>query len=255
MKTDKRIAIVLTNYNMPERTDALFTQIATYVQWPHDIFVVDNGSDLVEPARFTNVKIEKNVQTTGGWLAGLNVADANEAHMGFKYFAYWFLITSAEYPDSSGDVLSPMAQWLVDNPDAAGIHPALTADSTTSWKHLITRGGDKPRRTWMLDNIASLYRADFFNRIGRFDPALRYGWGVDLETSFKARMAGYSLWVDERVQIRKITDIGYTMRRMNMTAEERQVLAGVNMGQVLGGRYGSQWWQIMTQCGVQDEWK
>ena len=247
-----KVAIFIVNFNMPERTDALVGHIAQTVKWPHELFVVDNGSDLVSPSKYTNLWLPENRQTTGGWLAGLRFADSfNE-----DFFAYWFLITSAEFLNGNSDPLTPMAALLVADDNAVGVHPALTADSTTAWTHLISRNGSqKPRRTWMIDNIASLYRADWFDANGRFDPTLKYAWGIDLEACLKARQQGRSLWVDERSQIKKVTNIGYDMGRMNMKAGNREQLAGTNMAEVLSGRYGPNWWDRMLNEGVSDAWR
>ena len=56
---------------MPERTDALCEHIREYVSWPYSLIVVDNGSDLVAPSQYTTLRLDTNIQTTGGWLAGL----------------------------------------------------------------------------------------------------------------------------------------------------------------------------------------
>jgi GT2 family glycosyltransferase len=226
-----RVAAIITNYNMPERTDALVKYIKRYVKVPVDVVVVDNGSDLVKPSKYTTVRLEQNKQTTGGWLAGLDSLNR-------QYFGYWFLITSTEFTNESYDPLMPMVEKLNNDSQAVGVHNALTADSTTAWKHLITRGGIGCRQTWMIDNISSLYRADWFDSIGRFDDQLTYGWGVDLETSYIARTQGRTLWVCEDAKVKKVTDIGYAMDRMNMTAETRSVVASRNMVEVLTERYG-----------------
>lgn len=68
-------AIIIVNYNMPERTDALCEEINKRVKSDYRLIVVDNGSDIVNPSWFTELALEKNVQTTGGWLAGLEYAD------------------------------------------------------------------------------------------------------------------------------------------------------------------------------------
>lgn len=242
-----RVAAILTNYNMPERTNALAERIHRLPNC--DLFVVDNGSDIAEPSHFTYVWLAENCQTTGGWLAGLKAAK----RMG-HYDYYWFLITSAEFVDER-DPLTPMVAHLDADPNAVGVHPALTADSTTAWEHLKARGGDQPRQTWMIDNIASLYRADWFDGAGGFDPEMKYAWGIDLETCWKARRDGRSLWVHEGVQVRKVTDIGYQMRRMNMSAEDRREKAGANMRDVLSARYGENWnWRMRNEY-VLDEWR
>jgi GT2 family glycosyltransferase len=236
---NNKVACLITNYNMPERTDDLVKYIRHNVKVPCDVVVVDNGSDLVKPSKYTTVRLEKNIQTTGGWLAGLNSLDR-------QYFAYWFLITSTEFVyGESFDPLMPMVAKLQNDEQAVGVHNALTVDSTTAWTHLKTRGGIGCRQTWMLDNISSLYRADWFDSIGRFDPDLIYGWGIDLETCYIARKQQRTLWVCEDARVKKVTDIGYAMDRMNMSAEDRRVKARENMMSILSKRYGSAWHDLM----------
>jgi hypothetical protein len=246
-----KVAVFLTNYNMPEKADALYEYIDRHTSWETDIYLVDNGSDLVAPAVHTNTWLEKNMQTTAGWLAGLKAAKKFG-----KYFAYAFLITSADFDGiENQDPITPMAELLEEDENAVGVHAALTLDSTTSWMHLLTRGGTGPRRTWFIDNVFSMYRAEWFDSIGWFDPDMRYAWGVDLETCWHARLQKRGLYVHEGVRIRKITDIGYTMNRMNMSADDRRHKAGQNMEIVLSQKYGDQWWQVMTEQFVEPEWR
>lgn len=227
-----RTAAIITNYNMPERTDALVEYLQAHVKSELDIVVVDNGSDIKPPSKYSWLKLKKNVQTTGGWLAGLNALPKG-------YFAYWFLITSTEFVEGvSKDPLTPMVKKLIDDYDAVGVHNALLPDYVGAWKHLVTRGSKGCRETWMIDNISSLYRADWFDSIGRFDPELVYAWGIDLETCWLARKQGRTLWVCEDAPVRKTTNIGYTMQRMNMSADDRTRLARANMVSVLERKYG-----------------
>lgn len=247
----QRTAVIIASYNMAERADGLARKVSA-MQADHDIILVDNGSAPEHIADMTSVRLLWNVQTTGAWMTGLAYADALTQMRGYPYTYYWFLITSADFPHDA-DVLAPMVAWMNEHPDAVGIHPALTPDSTTSWHHLFARGGDRPRPTWMIDNIASLYRADWFDSIGRFDSRMRYAWGIDLETCYWARMQNRGLYVDERVSVRKVTNIGYTMGRMGMTADKRSELAGANMREILSQKYGSDWWHKMTEEGVTDD--
>src|SRR5512139_2749809 len=114
---------------MPERAEALAEYIRKYVEWPVEVYLVDNGSDLVAPAPSTTLWLERNVQTTGGWLAGLEQARDDAPWLG-----YWFLITSAEFPEETQDFAS-LPRFLMEDERAVGVSPALTADSTTAWKH------------------------------------------------------------------------------------------------------------------------
>lgn len=246
-----KVAVFIANFNMCEAADALYEYIERHTKWDTDIYLVDNASDLVPPAEHTNVWIKpRNKQTTAAWLEGLR-----EAEKCGPYFAYVFAITSTSFPDIEQDPITPMAELLQQNNNAVGVHAALTSDSTTSWSHLITRGGDQPRRTWFLDNIFSMYRAEWFDSIGRFDPELRYAWGIDLETCWIARSQGRELYVHEGVQVRKVTDIAYQLDRMRMSADERRALAGQNMEIILSRKYGDNWrWRMLNEF-VESEWR
>lgn len=231
---------------MPERTDKLCEYLAEHVKSPIDVIVIDNGSDLQPPSKCTALRLDENVQTTNGWLMGLHYADALARKRGTPYFAYWFLITSAEFLPCSGDPLAPLLKMFRLYSEAVAVHPALSTDSTTSWEHLKTIGMPGGyRNVNMIDNIASLYRADWFDSIGRFDPALTYAWGIDLETCWKARRDGKSVWVSEPATVKKVTNIGYSMNRMNMAASEREQKAGAQMREILSARYGGDWWNRM----------
>jgi len=255
-----RVAIVIVNYNMPERADALAKHIkAEFPTVLYDLILVDNGSDKVSPAKHTTIRLLKNRQTCGGWLAGLDYADfLVKEGLRPPYFAYWIMITSAEFV-SGGDILTPMVNWLTKHENAVAIHPALTQDSTTAWRHLKLREkypeSQMPRRTWMIDNIAALYRAEWFDNIGRFNPFLTYAWGTDLETCYLARKQGRSIWVDERVLMKKVTNIGYKLNRMGETTQDREHNAYMEMARVLIARYGADWENIIRDRYVIDEWR
>ena len=236
-----------------ERTDKLCEYLAANVKSPLDVIVIDNGSDLTPPSKYTALRLDENVQTTNGWLMGLHYADCLARKHNNPYFAYWFIITSAEFV-GEGDPLMPMLKCFDHMPHAVACHPVLTKDSTTSWEHMKGVGNGGYTRTFMVDNIASLYRADWFDSIGRFDPALTYAWGIDLETCWKARRDGKTIWLSESVPVKKVTDIGYTMNRMNQTADERRAKAGAQMAEILASRYGVNWWERMNHEYVANIW-
>jgi len=246
----KKVAVFLVNYNMPERADQLFNYLKENETWPYDMYLIDNGSDIKNPSKNTTVFIPKNVQTTRGWLNGLQASDKKL----YTYFAYMFLITSAEFTKNSGKPISSMVQKLLEDKNAVGVHASLTKDSTTCWDHLKNRGSFQHfRQTFMIDNICSMYRADWFNSIGRFDKNLIYAWGIDVETGYIARQQKRTLWVDESIQVKKVTDIGYKMKRMNMSAESRQKLAKENMDSVMIKKYGKNYWEKLINKYVDEE--
>lgn len=246
----KRVACFIVNYNMPERAEALYKFLSVRAGYPTDVYLIDNGSDQVPKAEHTNIELPKNIQTTGGWLEGVEIARQST----YGYMAYMFFITSTELIlGLSDNIVKKMVEVLYNDDTAVGVHPALTTDSTTAWEHLKARGGSYLRPTWFIDNIASMYRASFYDAVGGFDRKMIYAHGIDLELCYLARKRGNTLWVNEDVQVRKITDIGYTMGRMGMDAETRRQLATANMVEVLNDKYGVDWANLMYNGFVTPE--
>ena len=242
-----KVAIILPNYNMPEAADKIYDDLyAAYdVGYRNfDVFIVDNGSDLMPPAKHTALLLPENCQTTGGFLAGIAAAKKS----GIDYIAYCFMITSTRWNSYIG--ISDAIHLFEDGPDIVGYSPSLTAASTTAWDHMKTRKApyseDKiilpfQRETWMIDNICAFWRADWFDSIDWFDPKFTYAWGIDLETSYKARQQGKRIIIDDYWVVHKTTDIAYDMDRMNMTAQQRRDNAGAEMAKVMEAKYGTNW--------------
>jgi hypothetical protein len=235
-----KVAIILLNYNMPERADDAAANILARVQVPYELIVVDNGSDIMEPADSTTLRLSKNVQVSNGFRMGLAYADAIAAWERIEFFAYWFLITSLQFlPDEDYDPLARLLKPMLDNPNVAFVVPTLTPETVTAWEHMRNRGGSGTRETWGTDfYLAGLVRAMWFNAIGGFNPVLRYGWGICSEVNWYTRKAGYSILLHEDVMIQKDTDVAYEMNRMGMTAKDRGTLSSDEMNYILTQKWG-----------------
>jgi len=243
--------MILTNYNMPEAADAIavgLTLAGGSSEGLYDLYVVDNGSDLKEPAGSTTVMLPENCQTTGGFLTGIAAAKKS----GIDYIAYCFMITSMQWQKYIG--VSDAIHLFEREPNVVGYSPTLTLDSTTAWDHMKHRNQEPEggtgllpfqRPTWMIDNICAFWRADWFDSIGWFDPKFTYAWGIDLETSYIARMQSRDIILDDYWQVEKTTDIAYDMDRMNMTALQRRTNAGAEMDKVMTAKYGDDWSEKM----------
>lgn len=245
--------VFIVNYNMFERADALAIQLMANSPTA-EVILIDNGSDLARRAALTTFPLAENIQTTRGWLEGLDVTKQIRMLDSIPPLDYYaFVITSAEIPIGTKDFILPITRFMDDNPNVVGVHPALTKDSTTAWEHLKFRDTGTFRKTWMIDNIFSIYRADWFDSIGGFDKNLIYAWGIDLETCYLARQQGKELYVYQGECIIKKTDIGYNMDRMNMSAPERSKKAADNMNDILGKKYGENWFHKLTQEFVTED--
>lgn len=233
-----KVAVILTNYNMPERTNAIVEHIIFTVNHPIDYYIVDNGSDLVEPSKYTTVKLDRNRQTTGGFLAGVDAAVCS----GEDYLAYWFIITSAKFIDTVWadplDYLLPKMK----HPDTFAISPSVNFPKHCAWEQWMSpRDGGGTRRIWGIDYICALISAEKYHALGGFRPELKYMWGLIGEMNWKARKNGWKLYINDNYTIEKHTDIGYEMNCMNMSAGDRRKLASANSKDILSPLYGEKY--------------
>ena len=196
-----RVAIFIVNHNMKDATDKLVDQIETQTQHPHDIIVIDTGSDLDQVSDYTTVRLSKNIYTTNGWLMGLRYTDTLELVGNFKYFSYCFIKPGVEIL-SEGDVIGKMIHSFIEDSDVVGIHPSLSTDSLSAWKNMIHTPNTSRVQVFSVDNIFSCYRSYWFNEIERFNKELLYGWGIDIETGYYAHNLDMKILVDNRVEIR-----------------------------------------------------
>jgi hypothetical protein len=244
-----RLAVIIVNYNMPERAEALYKNIQETTKWPVDIILVDNGSQKKMRSPLTSLQMPINLQTSAGFLAGVNYAKhlRNSKDL-CPHYAYSFWITSTRSVENR-DFISILMQQLL-NGNAVGIHPELTAQSSSHWQFLkpdryryekAVLGKPTIRKSWLIDNIASLYRASWFDSVGRFDPALSYAWGIDIETAARANEDNVPLYLSSAVHVEKITNIGYKMGRMGMKASSRVSTAEKETCTVMKEKYPYDW--------------
>ena len=232
-----KVAMVIVNYNMEERCSQICKNIKEKVKNPVDFYVVDNGSDLVNSSPHTTIWLRKNVQTSNGWNMGIAYSNAVRHTNKSAYFGYWIWITSSLFDTTQNDILSPMVQYLEQHPKTQTICPYIS-NRTNSWPHLFKKGV-VPREVIFVDNLATLYRTEWFDSIRYFDPNEIRGFGVDMENGFLVRYCGYNSVVDDRVGIQKHSGIAYSMKRMNANSSSREQLALKEMKTILTARYGT----------------
>ena len=161
--SDRKVAIILSNYNMPEMADYLVEYIERNVLWPYEFIVVDNGSDKMPPTKHTTVAISPNMGANAAWQVGFSVCDRLETKLGQRFFGYLLCCTNTKFPVET-DFLTPLAEFLERNERAVGINPAHTADSGTPWKDHFDTGTGEPRQVRFLEWTTGLYRADWMKR-------------------------------------------------------------------------------------------
>jgi len=227
-------AIIINSYNMVEWTDALVEHILETVKMPYDLYVHDNGSDLMEPSKHTNLFTEKNIQMVPGFLRALELVDET----GIDYEYYWLMTTSCRFIKSDKrDPLKLLLDVMENDPLAFLVHPALNIDYG-AWKQIMQPMTSGPRRVFGVEGVCPFYRASMFNELGRWRKELTYGWGMGPELDFLARKRGWHIYMLDSYTMEKKSEIGYHIGRMNMLARERRLSAARERDKILIPVYG-----------------
>lgn len=240
----KRAAVIVLNYNMPEAADRWVYTIKERVTYPHDLIVVDNGSDKAEPSRYTTVRVEQNTRTTGGLRLGIEYADMRGLiEYGKRPAYYWTLSTSTELDYCNGDPLAMLIEALEERPTACAIAPAFTGE-LTSWTHKIYAwdGSEDVKQIPTVPDAVLI--GDWYHKIGGFEQRLTHSWGLEHDMAMQAQAMGRTSWLHNGVRIKVREFIGYEMERMDMDRWTRDADARREMDAVLTEKYGDKWTQI-----------
>jgi len=142
----RRVAVLLINFNLSQMTDELVEQINRNTSFPHELFLLDNGSETGEVSKYTTHRVEKNLGLMGGleflWLA---VRDRSE------FDAYWFLCNDLVF-DEGRDYLDEMSALHAElskitrvgaitpsyhsDPDSP-VPPYMESDGSDGWRGLV----------------------------------------------------------------------------------------------------------------------
>ena len=242
MNEDNPIAVIIPNYRMPERTDALVEHIQNTTNYPHKIFVVsmvDGAEDRVLHSKYATMECYVDLQMNRAITLGVKQAKGSEIIEDNRFFAYWFITTSMVFIDDK-DIMSILAEKFIYDENAVQLSPALDKSSGTSWTNMITKGNQYRswRKTFGMDCLATMYRADWFDSIGGYTPELTYGWGMDMEVSWKARRDDKTSWISEDCCMHKDLSVAYKMGRWDVTPEIRNTEGNKEADKVLGDKYG-----------------
>lgn len=238
-----KIACIVLNYNMPESVDAIVKHFKQYVAHPHDLIVVENGSDKHAPTKHASIRLEKNVQITHGWLMGHAYAQALAHNSGEHYLAYWFISTSMIF-DQPVDYVAMMAEVLNVHQDAYAVTPAWVGKSgeLKAWTHRLLEWNKTDEvEERIYPTAGCVHRAWMFDSFGGFDKRLTYNWGADIDLAFKAQLAGYTMYVHNGARIKIVENAGYKLKRMGMTADKRKQLSYQQMDEVMSEKWPELW--------------
>ena len=240
MKSGKSIAVLIANYNMGEVADNWVEHLKKTTKWPIEIIVADNGSENKLRAKHSVIGWTPNLGHAACFNLGFEYIERLERTRGEKFLGY-LIISTSTIPistEDTKDLITPMAKFLLANPDASIVNASHDQNSGTPYQKLFNLNQNGARKVGFVETGFALFRADWFNLYGGFETKFYYNWGTDVDWCFRAYLSGYSVWVHDEVVITKDQDNGFKSNRFEMSANERVMKSSLDMNKVLDEKYG-----------------
>jgi len=216
--------ITTLNYNQPELTDNLVTQLKrdnTFSQ--HELMVVDNGSTK-ELAKSTTHKLPENLFFGGG----LNV------------IIDYFLSTDQDYlvlfnndlifhgPRLIENMLSEIKEHNLDL-----YSPSITNSSKDQchWKQMWNWGTKSVRQVDFIDFMCPIFSRKFVEEIKQFPNELFLGWGPDFYAGIIAQEKGFKTGVSDNITLTHLVSQTFKTGAIEIKESDFCLQADQNMHQ------------------------
>lgn len=230
------LAVCICNYNLPDMTDRLVERLRAIVRVPWRAFVLDNGSDKAPMAENTTHTFDRNRLYTAGmnYLIGEALDHCDPA-------AVWIMDNDVEFPDDR----CPAAPLYAALGSGYGIvSPSVVG--RTAWADLRYRQGETGLiDLYAVDWVCPMIARAALDVIYPFDPDLQYGYGVDRESCYYARLAGMKIAVTRDVVIHHQPSTTYASGLHPLSADEFHRKAANGANAVLERKYGRQWRELL----------
>lgn len=170
-----KLASLILHYNTPQLTANLCRMVPGAI-------VIDNGSTQ-KPLKTGNrvITLPQNYGFTKGWNEGIK-AVWNE------FDAFWLMNSDIE--------VNPASVARVEQLVGKGID-IFTPVYNCWMKHAQQHRTGNLRETSIIEFTAPIISKKVFQTIGMFDEIFSMGYGVEFDFCYRARKAGFKIWVDD----------------------------------------------------------
>lgn len=219
-----KIAKLILHYNTPRLTADLCRMVP-------DAIIIDNGSTQ-KPLATGNQVMELNQNY--GFTIGWNIAVKSLMNDG--YDAFWLMNSDITITPAS----IKRIEEVMDNPDVDIITPVYNC-----WmKHCQQMNTKGIRETNIMEFTAPIIKRKVFEKIGFFDELFALGYGVEFDFCYRARQAGFKLWVDDGSSFHHI---GHQTIKANEGLIQYSKKANFELTHGLLQKYGWDWMGIVLK--------
>lgn len=186
--------IATLNYNQPELTDNLVTQLQRDSSFSeHELMVLDNGSTKA-PARTTTHRVEENTFFGGGLNLVMNYfLSTKHTH---------FMLLNNDLIFHGPRLIENMVRE-VEEGQYDLYSPSITNSGPDQchWRQMWNWGTGTVREVGFIDFMAPIFSRRLAEEIQQFPPALFLGWGPDFYAGVVAQEKGFKLGVSDNINL------------------------------------------------------
>lgn len=173
-----KLAKLILHYNTPELTAKLCEMVP-------DAIVIDNGSTNTFSGANRVIRLPENYGFTKGWNEGIKrVYD--------EFDAFWLMNSDIKVSKQSIERVESLI-------NEKGID--IFTPSYNCWiKNAQNKGTNGVREVKVIEFTAPIIHKRVFEKIGFLDNRFVRGYGVEFDYCYRARKAGFKIWVDDASQ-------------------------------------------------------
>lgn len=200
MATVDRVCVLVVSHNLKQQTDELCREIVIRTQVPHDLHVIETGSDFEKCSKYMTLRTKDKIRMTRGWNVLRDFADRLARIDKRQYAAYQLFVNDAQWVGEH-DMITTLFQQMMSTRDCGQIHPYQT--NIRDAGHLLRKQGlPGIRKVSFSEIVCPMIRGDAWRRVpDLLDDRFFFGWGLDYDIPYQLHKVGYRCYVSDTVGI------------------------------------------------------
>jgi len=237
-----RAAILVASRNRKDLVDRFGEWAARNVKVPHDLFVVECGSDESQRSRFSTLGYDD--PDFLGKCFGHN-ALLRQARASGRYDWWWVVMNDLVFEEGR-DPLAPLIEAMEQAPRLALVSPT---EVESHYPQALRQAGDGLRPVTTVDYLGFLMRDAALQEVGFLNPAFRYCWGAIHELSFQLHRRGWWLAYSDAVSYRHLGGSTYGAKNtQTISRPEYQRRARRFAWRYFHEVYGADWHRLFWEA-------
>ena len=194
------ICVVIANYDFSDNADHLKREFSDYIP----TIIIDASSP--KPPKSVDFTVA-NTYYPGLWNAAVSYASSSETGCD------WLMFVASDLQIPDVGLLCSRAIEAIKMKTIGIYTPSLTLDSRLSFLDCFNAGTASIREVQLVEGFFFLTRVRILKSLYPIPMTNKYGWGIDVAACYAAYKMGYTVVVDDGVEIfhpKRIHDIDET---------------------------------------------